>query len=501
MLQALIRTYFTTRQSSIQRFIDDPLSVQNNQLTYHIVEARETKFGRMHHFDEIDRIADFSQAVPLQNYESLKPYIEEMLQGETNVLWPYSVEWFAKSSGTTSDVSKFIPVSYESLKTCHYRGARDVFALYFKQFPESEVFKGRAIIMGGSHEPTALNNRIHTGDLSAVLIQNMPAFGKMFSALHTETALMSEWEAKLEAILQETLTQNISNLSGVPTWTLILFKKILENTGLKYIDEVWPLFELYIHGGVSFVPYEAQFRKLCSPKVKFWETYNASEGFFAIQDDIERDDMLLMLDYGIYYEFIPAEEWDKPSPLTITLEEVKIGEKYAVVITTNSGLWRYQLGDVVSFTTIHPYRLKITGRTKHFINVFGEELMVHNTDKALQLLSIKYNLELIDYTAAPVFMQAGSRGAHEWIIEFVKPPHDKELFEAELDTTLQSINSDYAAKRHKDIALECLHLHLAPPGSFHRWMKERGKLGGQNKVPRLSNERKHLEELLELMKR
>lgn len=499
MIQALIRTYFTARQSAIGRFMDDPLSAQNNILTQHIIESRETEIGEKYRFSDIEQIADFSQAIPLQDYETLKPSIQKMLDGAENVLWPYKVHWFAKSSGTTNDVSKYIPVSYEAMKTCHYRGARDVFALYFKQFPESEIFKGRGIIMGGSHQVNSYNNEMRFGDLSAVLIENMPSIGKFFSALSSDTALIGDWEIKMEAIIKETLDQDISNISGVPTWTLVLFKKLLERTGRKYIDDLWPNFELYIHGGVSFVPYHSQFKKLCSPKVNFWETYNASEGFFALQDDATRDDLLLMLDYGIYYEFIPSTEWDNKEPKAIPLIEVNLQERYAVVITTNSGLWRYQLGDVVRFTSIMPYRIKITGRTKHFINVFGEELMVDNTDKALNILSEKYNLEVVDYTAAPIYMEAGSKGGHEWIIEFAMPPNNTQEFAQELDSLLQSINSDYAAKRHKDIALQSLIVHIAPPGSFHQWMKSRGKLGGQNKVPRLSNDRKHLDALLAII--
>lgn len=454
-----------------------------------------TEFGRLHEFSQIQSLADFKKAVPVQDYDSLKGYIDRMMKGEENVLWNTPITWFAKSSGTTSDKSKFIPVSDESLKDNHYKASKDVLSLYYVSHPESDLLTGKGLVIGGSHQINQVNDEIQYGDLSAVVLQNSPFWSNWIRTPDLSIALMDEWEAKIEALAQSTIQENVTSMAGVPTWLIVLLKRILEITGKQTVKDVWPSLELYMHGGVSFVPYRKQFEKLIGAPINYMEMYNASEGFFAAQDDLNEEGMLLMCDHGIFFEFMPATEFDKPIPETLQLNEVEIGKNYAPVITTNGGLWRYLLGDTIQFTSLNPFRIKVSGRIKHFINAFGEEVIVDNTDQALSLACQKTGAAVSDYTAAPVYFSEEGNGAHEWLIEFDKEPENLAQFVAELDAALKSINSDYEAKRHKDIALRLPDVKAVPKGTFTAWLSSKGKLGGQHKVPRLSNDRTFVEEI------
>jgi len=486
------------RLFEIEKFVEQPLETQSATFNHLIEKGQTTKFGQQHHFKKIKTETDFKASVPLMRYENLKPYVDAIMQGEQNVLWPDKIGWMAKSSGTTSDKSKFIPVSADTLENCHYRAARDVLAVYCRNYPDSQLFTGKGVILGGSHQVSQLNNNIRFGDLSAVLLQNMSNLGRFLSSLDLDIALMDKWESKIERMAEKALQQKITNLSGVPSWMMVFLKSILEKTGANNIKEVWPHLELYIHGGVSFTPYKSQFQQLMGQPINYLQTYNASEGFFALQDLPEADDMLLMLDLGIYYEFIPLDELDNEHPKSYDLSQVTLGENYAIVITTESGLWRYVLGDTVQFTSLNPHRIIVSGRTKHYINVFGEELMVDNTDKALAQACAQTNASIRDYTVGPIFMETQNTGGHEWAIEFENAPENIEHFTQLLDQHLQAINSDYEAKRYNDMALKAPKIHALPKSSFYNWLKQKGKLGGQNKVPRLSNSRKYLEEVLVL---
>ncbi len=499
-INAIIKWYLSKRQSQIDFFIKNPIEAQQKVFQQLITAATQTEWGKKYDYASIKNHYDFKNRIPVQDYESLKPYIERMMNGEQNILWNSEIGWFAKSSGTTNDKSKFIPVSLESLDECHFKAGKDVMALYINQKNNTEIFSGKGLVMGGSHQINPLNEHVKYGDVSAVMLQNMPFLGQYLKTPPLEIALMSDWEEKLEKIIATTLHENITHLVGVPTWTLVLINEILKRTGKQNLLEVWNELELYIHGGVSFTPYREQFQKLIpSVKMQYMETYNASEGFFGVQNEFDKDDMLLMLDYGIFYEFIATENIGDEQPKTISLDEVEVGKNYAMLISTNGGLWRYTIGDTVKFTSKYPFKIKITGRTKQFINVFGEELMVDNTDKALAIACSKTGSIVKDYTVAPVFISAGEKGGHEWIIEFQQAPSNIENFSAELDTALQSLNSDYEAKRFKDIALTTPTIHVVPEQTFYNWMKQRGKLGGQHKVPRLSNSRTHVEEILALL--
>ncbi|MGB0929583.1 MAG: GH3 auxin-responsive promoter family protein, partial [Chitinophagales bacterium] len=444
--------------------------------------------------------ADFKKRVPIQDYNSLKPYINRMIEGEKNVLWSQPIQWFAKSSGTTSDKSKFIPVSKDALKNCHFKAGIDSMTLYCRQRPQTKVYTGKAIIMGGSHSISELNAESKYGDLSAVLMQNMPYFAKFLNEPKLSIALQDNWEHKLEQIAQTTVHQNITHLAGVPTWTILLIKRLLEITGKNHLLEVWPNFELYIHGGVSFTPYREQFAALI-PKgeTQYWQTYNASEGFFAVQDGLNRDDMLLMLKHGIFYEFMPMEELDKENPRTLQLEEVEVNTNYALIISTNSGLWRYMIGDTIQFTTLSPHRIKVSGRTKHFINAFGEEVIIDNSDQAIHKACEQTGAKVQEYTAAPVYFSGDENGTHEWLIEFDQAPKDLQQFATILDSELQKLNSDYEAKRFKDMAMRFPLIQAVPKGTFYQWLKNRGKLGGQHKIPRLANHREYLEEIKKVL--
>ncbi len=479
-----------------------PAEVQQDTFQKLISRAVDTEFGRKYGFKDLNAIKDFQESVPIQTYDELKPYVDRLRKGESNLLWPGDIKWFAKSSGTTNDKSKFIPVSTESLKDCHFKGARDALAVYFQNNPESRIFSGKGLTLGGSHKIDNYNTQSYYGDLSAILIENQPFWTEFIRTPSQEVALMEKFEEKLEHIAEQTIQENVTSIAGVPSWNLVMLKYILQYTGKKHILEVWPDLELFIHGGVSFTPYREQFRKIIpSDKMHYLEAYNASEGFFAIQDDPLQTDMLLMLDYGIFYEFIPLDEYDKPKSESLSISEVEKDRNYALVISTNSGLWRYMIGDTIRFTSLFPHKMVISGRTKHFINVFGEEVIVDNADKALRIACDKTGAEISDYTAAPVYMSDQHQGAHEWIIEFAAPPDDLKYFATLLDHALMSINSDYEAKRYLNLTLEKPIVHSAKQGSFYKWLQEKGKLGGQNKVPRLSNERKYLEELLEIQSR
>jgi hypothetical protein len=418
-----------------------------------------------------------------------------MMLGEENILWPTPVKWFAKSSGTTSDKSKFIPVSEESLNDGHYKASKDVLTLYYNNFPASDLLTGKGLVIGGSHNVNQLNDEIQFGDLSAVLMQNAPFWSNWIRTPDLSIALMDEWESKIEKLALSTVNENVTSISGVPTWSLVLFRRILELTGKKTMSEVWPNLELYMHGGVSFVPYREQFQQIIGKSVNYLETYNASEGFFAAQDQPGEEGMLLFSDHGIFYEFMPTEEYGNRFPKTVGLDKVELNKNYAIIISTNGGLWRYLVGDTVQFTSLAPFRIKVSGRLKHFINAFGEELIVDNTDKAIAIACEQTGAIVNDYTAAPVYFSHNNTGAHEWLIEFEKDPVGLNDFVYELDTALKNINSDYEAKRHKNIALRLPFVQPVSKGTFNRWLESKGKLGGQHKVPRLSNDRSYVDEI------
>jgi len=488
------------RMWRIQAWIDNPIEAQRDVLQGLVTAAQYTEFGKKYNFSKLFTIRSFKQTVPIHEYDDLKPYIQRTMSGEQNLLWNTPVYWFAKSSGTTSDKSKFIPISEESLEDCHYKASKDVLTMYYNFNPESELLTGKGLVIGGSHTINPVNEEAQFGDLSAVLLQNTPFWGHWLRTPDLSIALMDEWESKIEKLAQSTIKENVTSISGVPTWTIVLFKRILEITGKKTMSEVWPSLELYMHGGVAFNPYKEQFQKLIGKDINYLEIYNASEGFFSAQANPNDDGMLLFLDHGIFYEFMPVSEYGKKEPLTIGLEDVELGKNYAIIISTNGGLWRYQVGDTIQFTSLKPFRIKVSGRLKHFINAFGEELIVDNSDQAITAASAKTGAIVNDYTAAPVYFSDSANGAHEWLIEFEKEPVDINVFTDELDKALKSVNGDYEAKRHKDIALRKPLLHVMKKGIFTEWLRSKGKLGGQHKVPRLSNERTYLEEILSISK-
>ena len=483
------------RIHQIELFLKYPNEVQEELLMNLIQSAKYTTVGRQYEFDSILSYNTFCNRVPITSYEEIEPLIERTRKGEQNLFWNTPIKWFAKSSGTTNAKSKFIPVSNEALEDCHYKGSKDLLCMYLNNNENSEMFLGKSLRLGGSSQIHEDKNS-YFGDLSAILIENMPIWAEFSSTPNNKISLMSHWETKIAAIINETKKENVTSFAGVPSWMLVLMNKMLEETGKKSLLEIWPNLEVYFHGGVSFEPYREQYKNIL-PKsdFKYYEIYNASEGFFAIQDLNYSEDLLLMLDYGIFYEFIPMESFGSENQKAILLADVELNKNYAIVITTNSGLWRYLIGDTVRFTSLNPYRIKVTGRTKHHINVFGEELMIENTDKALAEACKLTHSEIIDYTVAPVFMKDKEKGAHEWMIEFKTPPNDMVLFQKILDETLQSINSDYEAKRHNNMTLNPLIINVARANLFYDWLKERDKLGGQHKIPRLSNSRDYLEQL------
>ncbi len=487
------------RYKRIYNWINHPAEAQRHVLQSLISDAQYTVFGKKYNFDKLFTIKEFKLRVPLHEYDDMRPYIERMMQGEENVLWNAPVNWFAKSSGTSNNKSKFIPVSDESLKENHFQASKDVLTKYYKNFPSSDLLTGKGLVVGGSHQISQLSEDIQCGDLSAILMQNSPFWGQWLRTPELSIALLDEWENKIEKLAQTTAEENVTSLAGVPTWTLLLLKRILEIKQKKTIAEVWPNLELYINGGVSFIPYRKQFEDIIGKKINFLEIYNASEGFIAAQEEPDDEGMLLFTEHGIFYEFMPVEEYGKPNPKTLGLTAVEVNKNYAIVISTTGGLWRYIMGDTVMFTSLNPYKIKITGRLKHYMNAFGEEVMVDNADKAIAIAAQKTNAVVKDYTAAPIYFTEQSNGAHEWLIEFDKAPIDLALFTKEMDAALKNVNSDYESKRQKDIALRMPVVHAMPEGTFTEWLRSKGKVGGQHKVPRLSNERKIVEEILNLI--
>ena len=526
-LTQIIGKVFVPRQRDLDKHQREGEALQRAVLKRLIEKAKDTEYGRQHAFAAVKGYDEFVSHVPVNTYEELKESIDRMRQGEADVLWPGRVKWYAKSSGTTNDKSKFIPVSREGLQDIHYAGGFDSVALYLRNNPQSRMFDGRGLILGGSHSPNYNLRDSLVGDLSAILIENINPLVNLVRVPKKQTALLSDFEVKRERIAQEAMNKNVTNISGVPSWMLSVLTCMMEMTGKKHLEEVWPNIEVFFHGGVAFTPYRKQYEQLItSPNMHYMETYNASEGFFGIQDDPADKSMLLMLDYGVFYEFIPldsrSEECgvrsenssgaDYPpqgnltphstlhTPQPIPLWAVETGKNYAMVISTSCGLWRYEIGDTVKFTSTNPYKFIISGRTKHFINAFGEELIVDNAEKGLAYACEQTGAEISEYTAAPVFMDANAKCRHQWLIEFAKPPQDLRQFAALLDSRLQEINSDYEAKRYKDITLQPLEIIVARQNLFNDWLKMRGKLGGQHKVPRLSNSRDTIEQLLALQK-
>jgi len=486
------------RYHQIELFLKYPLDVQKEVLTQLVAFAENTSIGKEHGFESIKSYEEFAERVPIQDYESLAPTIERTRRGEDNIFWPTQIKWFAKSSGTTNAKSKFIPVSTEALEDCHYKSSKDLLCLYLNNNENSQLFTGKSLRLGGSKELYE-DNGTFFGDLSAILIDNMPLWAEYSSTPSSKVSLMSEWESKLEAIIEESIKENVTSLAGVPSWMLVLLNNVIEKTGKNHLFEIWENLEVYFHGGVSFAPYREQYKKLLPRKrFNYYETYNASEGFFAIQDRNNSEDLLLMLDYGIFYEFIPMGLYGLEGERAIPLWDVKTGVNYAIIITTNAGLWRYKIGDTVRFTSLNPYRVRITGRTKHHINAFGEELIIENAEEALKQVCLKTGAEIKEYTAAPIFMKDNEKGAHEWIIEFRKKPENLGYFTEVLDNALKALNSDYEAKRYNNITLRMPKVHIARENLFYDWLKTQNKLGGQHKIPRLSNERGYIEELLEM---
>ncbi len=488
------------RVHQIELFIKYPHDVQMDWFKKLVVSAKDTEFGKMHDFKNIRNYEQFAKQVPIRDYEGLKPFIDRMMMGEQNILWGSEIRWFAKSSGTTSDKSKFIPLSQESMEECHFKGGKDMLAIYCNNYPETRIFSGKGLTLGGSHQINVKSGNTWFGDLSAIIMEHLPVWVEYMRTPDLSIALMSEWESKLERIANHTIDEDVTNLAGVPSWMLILIQRILEIKGTNNLLDVWPNLELFMHGGVSFTPYIEQYKKLIpSDQMHYLETYNASEGFFGIQDLSNSSEMLLMLDYGIFYEFIPLDQSHLENPPVVWLQDVEKEVNYVMLITTNAGMWRYMIGDVVRFTSLNPYRIKISGRTRHYINTFGEELIVDNADKAMVVACEKTGAIIREYTAGPVFMESNSNGAHEWLIEFEKAPESIGYFGEVFDNALKALNSDYEAKRYKNITLRPPVIRIMEAGTFYNWMKNRGKLGGQNKVPRLANDRKYLDEILEMV--
>lgn len=479
-----------------------PYEVQDEVLKKLIGSARYTEFGQKYAFEDLVNYEDFKKRIPVHTYEQLFPYIERLMRGEQNILWPSEVKWFAKSSGTTNARSKFIPVTSEALEDCHFKGGKDLYSIFINNYPDTKIFSGKGLGVGGSYrvneyDPTSSS---HYGDVSAVIMQNLPPWAEFIRTPSLEVALMDNWEEKIEKLARETARVDVTQIAGVPTWTVLLLQHIVELEKKNSILDVWPNLEVFFHGAVAFKPYKNLFKSLIpSDRMKYWETYNASEGFFGIQDQKDSEDLLLMLDYGVFYEFIPMEELDKEYPDAIALQDVEIGKNYAMVITTNAGLWRYNIGDTIKFTSKSPYRIRISGRTKHFINAFGEEVIIENAETAITAACEQTGAVIDNFTAAPIYLEKSKRGGHEWIIEFKIQPTDLSKFSDVLDTTLRKVNSDYDAKRAHDIALVAPIVRSVSNGTFYNWMKRRGKLGGQNKVPRLSNTREFIDEILAMI--
>lgn len=502
ILNSLFTWIMKKRIHQIELFMKYPHDVQEEWFQNLISTAEATEWGKKFDYKSIYTVADYKARVPISDYDDIKGYIDRMIKGEQNILWPSDIKWFAKSSGTTSDRSKFIPVSMEALEECHYQGGKDMLSIYCNNKPDNHMFAGKSVVIGGSSQINNFSPDSYYGDLSSILIRNLPFWAEFKRTPNIEVTLNPNFEEKIEQIAQITIKEDVTSLAGVPTWNIVMAKRILEITGKNNLLEIWPNLQFYGHGGVSFKPYREQFKKLIpSDNMYYLENYNASEGYFGLQDRSDSDDLLLMLDYGIYYEFLPTENMDDEHPQTLSLDEVEIGKNYALIISTNAGLWRYKIGDTIKFTSLSPYRFQISGRTKQYINTFGEEVIVDNADQALEIACKETNAEIRDYTAGPVYFQGNNAGAHEWIIEFEKVPSNFGHFCEILDRSLREINSDYDAKRYKNMALADPIVHSAPSGIFYNWMKSKGKLGGQNKVPRLANNREYLEQLLEMIRK
>lgn len=486
------------RIHQIDLFRKYPVEVQSELFEKMIHLGAETEWGKKYQYGLINNYDHFKEKVPLQEYNDLKPYVDRLISGEQQLLWPTETKWFAKSSGTTDNRSKLIPVTKDSLEECHYKGGKDLLALYYENHPNRKLYKGKHLIVGGSAQINHLTADSYFGDLSAIIVKNLPWWAEIRRTPSKDIALMSQWEEKIEKMAQSTIHEDVYILAGVPSWTMVLANKVLEISGKNNLKEVWPNLELFMHGGVSFEPYKAQFERLIpDPKMNYVETYNASEGFFGIQDQINSNELLLMLDYGIFYEFIPMSSFNGVNSVeAVDLAGVELDVNYAIVISTNAGLWRYIVGDTVKFTSKTPYRFKITGRTKSFINVFGEELIVENADKAIARAANKIGTVVREYTVAPVFMDGLENGAHEWLIEFTHVPDDVSRFQLLLDEALRELNSDYDAKRYNNFVLGPPIIKVLKAGTFDNWLKSIGKLGGQHKVPRLSNSREIVEQIL-----
>lgn len=497
IINSLISWINLKRLNQIDDIRHNPFYYQEETFNYLIWKADKTEFGKMYDFRSIDSIEKFQSMVPISSYEDLYPFIHRMMKGESNILWPRDVKWFAKSSGTTNEKSKYIPVSKDSLEESHFKGGKDVFVLYTDSVPESKIYTGKGLTLGGSHQVNPINDQSRVGDLSAIYIENVPFFLDLKRTPDASIALIDEFDEKIKRIAEVSINENVTSIVGVPSWNLIMLKYILETTGKDHIHEIWPNLEVFVHGGINFEPYREQYKKILpAPGMNYIETYNASEGFFAIQDDLSDSSMLLMMDYGIFYEFIPFEDIDKAKPRTLTVADVEIGKVYAVVISTTGGLWRYLIGDTIEFTSLYPHKIIIKGRTKHYINAFGEELMIDNAERALKKTCDKTESIISEYTAAPKYIDNESKGRHQWLIEFAKEPQSFEEFTKILDLELQKLNSDYEAKRKTGSTLDMPELIIARSGLFMDWMKKRGKLGGQNKIPRLANHREYIEELV-----
>ena len=495
LFNSIASWFLKKRIHQIELFIKYPNEVQQEVLQDLLGFAKKTKIGYQYDYSSINRYSEFARRVPIVTYEDLAEEIAAGRQGEDNILWPTPIKWYAKSSGTTNAKSKYIPVSVEALEDCHYKAGKDMLSLYINNNPEAQLFNGKTLRLGGSQE-LYQNERNAFGDLSAIMTDNLPFWAELNCTPSLKVSLMSEWESKMKAIIAESSQENVTGLMGVPSWMLVLLHKLLDQNPGKSLKDIWPNIEVYFHGGVSFLPYRSQYESLLKDhSLQFYEIYNASEGFFAIQDRNGSDELLLMLDYGIFYEFIPLGEDDSA---IIPLDQVQLGQRYTLVITTNGGLWRYKIGDVVQFTSLSPYRIQISGRTKHYINAFGEELVIENADRAIAVAALTCDVEVVDYSVAPIFMEGNKKGSHEWMIEFKKVPKDLMQFQSVLDQELKRLNSDYEAKRYKDMTMVLPKINVAQQGLFYRWLEHKKKLGGQHKVPRLSNDRKLMDSLLEM---
>ena len=497
LFNSVVNWFIRQRIDQIQNFIKNPAETQQGILFSQLFHAENTVYGQKYGFSSVSSYEDFKSKVPIVTYEDFEPFIERARQGEKDVFWPGQIRNFAKSSGTTNAKSKYIPITQESLEECHFKAGKDLVSIYANNHPDNQLFSNKNLRLGGSSQ---LSEEFNTkvGDLSAILIDNLPFWVEITTTPSRKVSLMSEWESKLKAIVAEVRNADVGSITGVPSWMMVLLQKVLEETGAQSVSQIWPNIEAFFHGGISFTPYRDQYRNVIGKDINYYEIYNASEGFFGIQDLSGSCELLLMLDYGIFYEFIPMDEFHSSNPRVLSLEQVEKNKNYAVVITTNGGLWRYLIGDTVIFTSTDPYRIKISGRTKHYINAFGEELMIDNVETALAKACEQSGAMVSDYTGAPIFMQQNESGAHEWIFEFSKEPENIDLFTDVFDQHLKALNSDYEAKRYNDMTLKRPVVHAAHPKLFYRWMENRGKLGGQNKVPRLSNDRQYIDPLLEL---